>query len=183
MMRCFTVSKGHTNSFSATEHRKRDLDGLLSDRIKISLWWRRRIDVSWCRKKIRTRFRHSEHWKKRFEPSCLSDVLSWRMALRTHNLPCERIKKRLWWSRWSDVSWCRKDNWKHFSILGIQISVSKSMKSFLSRRMALKTHNLHSGRLKNDFSGRWLDFSRCQRPLELNFWVLRIEKSDFDEIA
>jgi hypothetical protein len=34
--------------------------------------------------------------------------LSRRIALRTHNLPSGRLKKRLWWSRWSVVSWCRK---------------------------------------------------------------------------
>jgi hypothetical protein len=32
--------------------------------------------------------------KSDFEIACV--VLSWRMALRTHNMPSGRLKKRLW---------------------------------------------------------------------------------------
>jgi hypothetical protein len=72
-----------------------------------------------------------------------------------------------------------------FYILDIQKSFrTKSMKCFLSRRMALRTHNLHSGRLKKDF-GEVDDaiFKGVKRPLELNFCILSIEKSDLDEDA
>jgi hypothetical protein len=50
--------------------------------------------------------------------------------------------------------------------------------------MALRTHNLPSGRLKNDFVE--VDEAMFQvvvRPYELIFCNLNIEKSDLDEIA
>jgi hypothetical protein len=52
----------------------------------------------------------SAFWTSTFRlgVSCLSDVSIRRMALRTHNLRAGRLKKLLRWSRWSDVSRCRK---------------------------------------------------------------------------
>jgi hypothetical protein len=50
--------------------------------------------------------------------------------------------------------------------------------------MALRNHNLPSGRLKIDFgevnAGM---FQGVKRPLELNFCILSIEKSDLDEVV
>jgi hypothetical protein len=54
----------------------------------------------------------------------------------------------------------------------------------LSRRMALRTHNLPPGRLKNDFGE--VDeamFHGVESPNELIFCILSIEKSDLDEVA
>jgi hypothetical protein len=50
--------------------------------------------------------------------------------------------------------------------------------------MTLSTHNLHSGRLKNDI-GEVDDavFQCVKRQLELNFGFLRVEKSDLDEVS
>jgi hypothetical protein len=50
--------------------------------------------------------------------------------------------------------------------------------------MALRTHNLPSGRLKNDF--REFDeamFQGVERPFELILWNMDIEKSNLDETA
>jgi hypothetical protein len=58
----------------------------------------------------------SVFWTSKFRlcVSFLSDVSIRRMALRTHNLREGRLKKLLWWSRWSYVSKCRKAEGKHF---------------------------------------------------------------------
>jgi hypothetical protein len=50
--------------------------------------------------------------------------------------------------------------------------------------MTLRTHNLHSERLKIDF-GEFDDamFQVVKKPLELNFGIIIIEKSDLDEVA
>jgi hypothetical protein len=47
---------------------------------------------------MRTHFLHPGHRKKLLGRSRVSDVLSRRMALRTHNLSSRRLKSRLWWS-------------------------------------------------------------------------------------
>jgi hypothetical protein len=93
---------------------------------------------------MRTHFWHPEHWKKRLGRSCLSDVLSRRLALRTHNLSSRRLKKRLCWRRRSDDSRCRKAMRIHFlhpehrkKRLG-----RSRLSDDLSGRMALRTHNL-----------------------------------------
>jgi hypothetical protein len=44
----------------------------------------------------------------RLERSCLTDIFSRRVNLRTRNLHSGRLKKRLWCSRWSDVWMCQK---------------------------------------------------------------------------
>jgi hypothetical protein len=41
------------------------------------------------------------------------------MALRTHNMPSARLKMRLWWCRWSDVSWYQEAIRIHFLHLGL----------------------------------------------------------------
>jgi hypothetical protein len=65
------------------------------------------------------------------------------------NLACGRVLKRILWSPWSDVSRCQKEIRNNFCIQGIEKSTwSKSFKSCLSRRMALRTHNITSGCLK-----------------------------------
>jgi hypothetical protein len=120
-----------------------------SGRLKKHLWWSRWNDVWRCGKAMRSYFLHPGHRKIQFGRSYLSDVLSGRMALRTHNLPSgclnkrlvksfkrcfkvpkairpdflrpEHRKKRLAWSRLSDV---------------------------LSRRMDQRSYNLYSERLK-----------------------------------
>jgi hypothetical protein len=51
-------------------------------RLKKRLWWSRWNGVSRCRKDMRTHFLHPEHPIKRLWWSCLSDVVSRRMALK-----------------------------------------------------------------------------------------------------
>jgi hypothetical protein len=53
--------------------------------------------------------------------SRLRVVLSRRMALRTHNPPSRHLKKLLCWSRWSDVSRCRKAIRNHFLLPEIRL--------------------------------------------------------------
>jgi hypothetical protein len=75
--------------------------------------WSRWIEVSRCRKYMRTHLLYYRHWIKRLGRIRLSNVLNGRMALRTHNMPSGCLKKRLWRSRWSDVSKCRWAIWTH----------------------------------------------------------------------
>jgi hypothetical protein len=67
--------------------------------LKKRFWFRRRSVVSRCWKAMWNVFLHHVHRKKRHLRDRLNDVLSRRMALRTHNLTSDRLKKRLWWSR------------------------------------------------------------------------------------
>jgi hypothetical protein len=71
-----------------------------------------------------------------------------RMTLGTHNLPSGRLKKRLWWSRWSDVLGVRGPRENIFCILCIKKATFMESKYDLSRRVALRTHNLPCGHLK-----------------------------------
>jgi hypothetical protein len=63
------------------------------------------------------------------------------MALRIHNLPSARIKKRLLWIRWRDVSRCWKPMRTHFQHLGHRkkSGLDKVGCDVLSRWMALRT--------------------------------------------
>jgi hypothetical protein len=54
----------------------------------------------------------------------------------------------------------------------------------LIRRMTLRNHNLHSGRLKNDFVE--VDetmFQGVERPCDIVFCILGIKNTDLDEDA
>jgi hypothetical protein len=79
-------------------------NSLHSRRLKKILWWSRRSDVWICGKVMRTHFLLPGHRKQRLGEICLSYDLSRRITLTTHNLPSGRLKKRLCWCRWSDVS-------------------------------------------------------------------------------
>jgi hypothetical protein len=74
---------------------------LPSGRLYKRLWWSRWSDGSRYRKATWNNILHPEHRKKRLLRSRLSDFLSRRMALRTHNLPSRRLKERVCWSRWA----------------------------------------------------------------------------------
>jgi hypothetical protein len=91
-----------------------------------------------------------EDRKNRLRWNRLRDVLIRRMALKTHNLPSERLKMWLWWWRWSDVSWCRKAIQTHFSHFGHSKKqfVRSHRDDVLSRRMDVRTHNQPTARLK-----------------------------------
>jgi hypothetical protein len=73
-------------------------------------------DVSRCRLVMQNHFQHLGNRIKWLSACRLSDVIC--MALSTHNLPSERFTKRLWWSRWSDVSRCPNTMRNHFLNLG-----------------------------------------------------------------
>jgi hypothetical protein len=53
----------------------------------------------------------------------------------------------------------------------------------LSRRMALRTHNLPSGRLKNGFGEKMKRFSRCRGPFRTHFLHPGHRKIDLEEFA
>jgi hypothetical protein len=67
---------------------------LPSGRLKMRLWLWRWSDISWCRRAMRTNFLLSGYPRNRFGLSRESFVLSRWMALRSHNLPSGRLKKR-----------------------------------------------------------------------------------------
>jgi hypothetical protein len=142
-------------------------------------------DVSRCRKAMRTRFLHPVYPKKRLGRSCLSDFLVGEWPWE-HNLLSGRLKKRNCWSRWSDVSRCRKAMRTHFlhPRYRIKATWTKLLKDALSRRMSQRTHNLPSGRLKNQILKiHEAKFQGVERPYELFFGNLRIEKSYLVEVA
>jgi hypothetical protein len=78
---------------------------LPSGRLKRRFWrsmkWSFKVSIV-----MENHFQHYENRKKWLFRCRLSDVISSRMVLRNYNLTSERIKKRLWWSRWSDVWRC-----------------------------------------------------------------------------
>jgi hypothetical protein len=78
------------------------------------LWWSRWSDVWRCRTICELIFCIVGIQKKRLGRRLGSDDLISRMALQIHYLPSGRLKLRLCWSRWRDVSWCRKDKRTHF---------------------------------------------------------------------
>jgi hypothetical protein len=75
---------------------------LPSGRLNKRLWWIRWSCGSRCRKPYKLIFCILSIEKKTWKCG-----LSRRMGLTTHNLLSGRLKKRLGWSRWSDVSRCR----------------------------------------------------------------------------
>jgi hypothetical protein len=135
----------------------------LTEHLKIRLWWCRLSDVSWCGKGIPTHFQHCWHSKKRFGLSRGSDVWSSRMALRTHKLPSWHLRTRLWWSGGIVFSRCRKALWTHFvhSEHWKKLGWSR-LCDVLCTRMASRTHNLSSERLKIRLCWfRWIVVSWC----------------------
>jgi hypothetical protein len=158
---------------------------LAPGRLKKRLWWIRWSDVSRCRKAMQNHFLHPGHWKKRLGRSSLSDVLCRRLNLRTYNLLLERLKKRLWYSRWSDDSRSRTPCKLIFCILSIEKSdVDGLVSDVLGRRMAQRTLNVSSRRLKNVF-GEFAEamFQGVERQCEPFFYILNIEISDLDKVA
>jgi hypothetical protein len=94
------------------------------------------------------------------------------MDLRTHNLHSGSLKKRLFWSQWSDVSRCRKAMWTHFLNPGIRKNRTgrNRLSDVLSRRMAFANHNLPSERLKKRLLWiSWSDVSLCQKAIRTYF--------------
>jgi hypothetical protein len=69
-------------------------NNLASERTKKRLRWSRWSDVSRCRRAMPTYFLHLRHRRKRLWRICVTDVLSRRMALRTHNLSSRLLKKK-----------------------------------------------------------------------------------------
>jgi hypothetical protein len=89
------------------------------------------------------------HRNKGLEWIHLCEVLSRRISLMTHNLPAGRLKKRILWSRWSNVSKCESPCDFIFCILYIERNDKDEVA--LRRRMALGTDKLPSERLKRKF--------------------------------
>jgi hypothetical protein len=150
--------------------------GRLEKRLSKSRW----NDFSKNWQAMRTKFLDTGQRKKPPGRSCLREILSRRMALRTYNLPSRSLKNRLWWSR-SDVSRCRKTVKPHClhtehrkKGLG-WIHVSE----VFSRTMAQRIHNLPSKCLKM----RPVLIQGVLRPFELIFYILDIQKRDLVEVA
>jgi hypothetical protein len=102
----------------------------------------------------------------------ISCILGRRMALRTLNLSSRRLKKRLWCSRWSDVSRCRKAMWTNFlhPVHRKKRLGWSRLSDALSRRMAPRINNLSSRSfIKRLWWSRWNDFSRCRKVVQINF--------------
>jgi hypothetical protein len=123
---------------------------------------------------------------KRFGRSRESDPLSRGRALRTHNLLSGRIKKRLLWIRWGNITRCRKALRTHFLYPGHRkkrVGWSR-LSDVLSRPMALTTHNLPSESLKNQLCwSRWFDVSTCRKAMRTHFLHSVHRKSDFGDDA
>jgi hypothetical protein len=83
-----------------------------------------------------------------------------------------RLKKRLCWSRWNDVSKCLKSIRTHFLHLGHwKMRIARSyLSDDFSRRITLRNHNLPSGRLKKQLSwSRWSDIWMCLKAIRAHF--------------
>jgi hypothetical protein len=153
--------------------------------LKKRLWWSRWRDVKMCRRAMQTHFLNPGHRKKRFERSRFSEFFSMRMALTIIICFLNVLKNDLG------------------AVDKLKFQVTKAMLTHLlhpahrkkrierirlsddlSRRTALRTHKLSSRRHKKRLWWiRWSDVSRCQRPCDLIFCILGIEKSDLDEVA
>jgi hypothetical protein len=94
------------------------------------------------------------------------------MALRTHYLPSRRLEKRLWLSRWTNVSRWREAISTYF-FLPVQRKkwLGRSyLINILSRWMAIRSHNLPSGRKKKRFCrSRWSDVSGRWKAMQTHF--------------
>jgi hypothetical protein len=90
---------------------------LPSGRLKKRLWWRL-IELSRCRKPMRTHFLNRGYKKNRLGQISLRNVFCTRMALRTHNLTSGRLKNQVSWFRWSDFSRCWEAIRTHFVFHG-----------------------------------------------------------------
>jgi hypothetical protein len=126
--------------------------------------------------------------KKRLGPNGLSDFLNRPMGLRFNNMPSERLKIRVRWFRWSHVSWCRYAIRMHFfKFWAFKKAIwTKSRKWNLSRRMALRSHNLSSGRLKNRLWWiRWSDVSSFRKAIRPHFLhpVFRLKRLGWSHLS
>jgi hypothetical protein len=101
------------------------------------------------------------------------------MALRSRYRLSGRLKKRIWWSRWSNVSRFVKAMRTQFLHPGHRKKrIGQSCLSVVSsRRKVLRTNNLPSGRLKKRlWWSRWSNILRCG-TCDIIFCVLGIQKS------
>jgi hypothetical protein len=119
---------------------------------------------------VRTPFVLLGQRKRRLRRSRSSEDLSRRNAPWTHILPSGRFKKWFFRGRWSVVSRSRK------AMCFLNPGVPKKrlgrfyLSDVLSRGMALRTHNLPSGRLKKwQLWSRWTDILRCRKAVGTHF--------------
>jgi hypothetical protein len=133
---------------------------------------------------MRNHFLHPQFRKKRLGQCRLIVVWSNRLALRTHILSW-RLKNRLWWSRWSDVSRCRKAIRTLSCIQGIEKSdLNRVACNVLIRRMGLRTNNLPSERRKMRLRWcRWSDILWCWKAIRKHFLYFPRSKSVLCEVA
>jgi hypothetical protein len=119
--------------------------------------------------------------KKRKGRSRSTEILCWRMALRTNNMPSGRFK-----NIFIDVD---EAMFQGFKTLQNHFLPPRHRKKRLGRirfsdvsstRMALNTHNIPSERVKNEFFDvNKATFQGVKRPYEIIFCSLRIEKAVF----
>jgi hypothetical protein len=105
--------------------------------------------------------------------------------MRTHNLPSGRLKKRLWWIQWRDVSMCRKKIRTHFLHPGHRKKRFRRspLSDYVGMRMALRTQNLPCGSLNKQISWSRSNVSKFQKAMRTHFLHLEHRKIDFDELA
>jgi hypothetical protein len=103
-----------------------------------------------------------------------------------HNLPSRLLKKRLWWSRWSLVSWCREANRPHLlhSEVSIKRFVWRSLSDVLSSGMAQRTQCLPSECLKMQlWWWGWSDVSWFREAIWTHFLQSWLTKKNLKEEA
>jgi hypothetical protein len=166
MKRYFKGSKGHANSCSTfwefkkaiwtTSQRwclsRREImrtHNLPTGNFKKRLCWSRWSDVSRYRKSLRTHFLPPGHRKKRLGRSHLSDVLigqrSWKLLICLLNISKNEF--------FENDEACFKVSKGHAKSLSESCASKKRLgrsrlSHDLSKRMGLRTHNMHNGSLK-----------------------------------
>jgi hypothetical protein len=124
-----------------------------------------------------------------FSISCSSKKTTWTKLLKwlfmLVNWASGRLQNLHWWWRWSDVWRCRKamrTNFLHRGHRKKQLCRS-CISDILSRRLTLTTHIQPSRCVKNDLGeADEMMFQGVERPCEIIFDILFIEKSDLYEV-
>jgi hypothetical protein len=155
-------------------------------------------DNSWCRKFLRFHFVHPAHRWKLLGRSCLSDVLSRRMVLRTHKMSSGRLKKGLWWSMkryfrvsvgnvksfsasWSSINLLGRSRLSY--VLSGRMDLRSRRSNVSSFRKTITTHFLHYGNRKKRLGRcRLSDVSIRQMILRTHICLLNVLKCDFGDV-
>jgi hypothetical protein len=135
-----------------------------------------------CRNAMRIHFLYPGNRIKRLGRSRLSDVLNRRMALKTKICLLDVLKDEFngWLRDFSRFRWAKCTHFLHLGNRKKWLSWCR-LSFVLNRRIALRTQNLPSARLKRRLWSRWSDVSSCRWALRTYFvnsrnrkkWLLR----------